>query len=118
MNGTKGPVQDIVTDPEYMDVELPAGKTFTHIVKEHHTVFAYVIDGEAYFDHIRMPFAHDAVGDNYFDMSSPCPCGDGSLVLYKKGAIILRSPQINIQCVFYLFRANPLMSLLHGMVPL
>lgn len=84
INGTKGPVQDIVTDPEYMDVELPAGKSFTHIVKDGHTVFAYVIDGEAFFDHIRKPFAHDAIGDNYFDMKSPCPCRDGTLVLYKK----------------------------------
>jgi len=84
IEGVKGPVQDIVTDPEYMDVELPAGKIFTHEVKEHHTVFAYVIDGSAYFDQVRTPFSHDAAGDNYFDMSSPCPCHDGSLVLYKK----------------------------------
>lgn len=84
INGVKGPVQDITINPEYMDVELPAGKSFTHIVKEGYTVFAYVIDGEAYFDHIRTSFAHDAVGDNYFDMKSPCPCRDGSLILYKK----------------------------------
>ncbi len=85
INGTKGPVQDIVTDPEYFDVELPAGKSFTHTVAENHTIFAYVIDGEAYFDHLRKPFAHDAAGVNYFDMSSPCPCRDGTLILYKKG---------------------------------
>lgn len=84
INGTTGPVKDIITEPEYIDVELPAGKTFTHPVKENHNVFAYVIDGEAYFDHIRKPFAHDAVGLNYFDISSPCPCRDGSLVLYKR----------------------------------
>lgn len=84
INGVHGPVQDIVTEPEYMDVEVPAGKAFTHIVKDGHTVFAYVIDGEAYFDDLRTPFSHDATGDNYFDMAAPCPCRDGSLVLYKK----------------------------------
>ena len=84
INGTKGPVTNIVTEPEYMDIEIPAGKSFTHIVKENHNVFAYVIDGEAYFDHLRKPFAHDASGVNYFDMRSPCPCGDGTLVLYKR----------------------------------
>ncbi len=83
-NGIKGPVQDVVIDPEYMDVELPAGKSFTHMVKEHHNIFAYVIDGEAYFDHLRRPFDHDAIGENYFDMASPCPCGNGSLVLYQR----------------------------------
>ena len=70
INGVKGPVQDITTNPEYMDVDLPAGKSFTHVVKDGYTVFAYVIDGEAYFDHIRTPFAHDATGDNYFDMNT------------------------------------------------
>lgn len=85
VNGTKGPVQDIVIEPEYLDVELPAGKSFTHPVKADHTVFVYVIDGEAYFDPERAPFAHDAAGVNYFDMKPPCACGNGTLVLYKKG---------------------------------
>lgn len=84
INDIKGPVQDIVTDPEYFDVELPAGKIFTHFIQESHTVFAYVIEGEAFFDHIRKPFAHDAIGKNYFDMKSPCPCHDGTLILFKK----------------------------------
>ena len=45
--GTPGPVQDIVTDPEYLDVSLPAKATFRHRVKKGHTIFAYVIDGRA-----------------------------------------------------------------------
>lgn len=85
VNGIQGPVQDIVTDPEYLDITLPAGKTFTHTVKENHNVFAYIIDGEAYFDAARVPFAHDAVGYNYFDMKPPCTCTDGTLVLYDRG---------------------------------
>jgi len=85
LNGVKGPVQDVVIEPAYMDVELPAGKSFTHKVNPNHTVLAYVIDGEAYFDQSRAPFSHDATGTNYFDMSSPCVCRNGSLVLYKKG---------------------------------
>jgi redox-sensitive bicupin YhaK (pirin superfamily) len=83
VNGTQGPVRDIVTDPEYLDVTLAPGKSFFHPVKENHTVLAYVIDGEAYFDPVRLPFEHDAAGVNYFDMKSPCPCGDGTLVLYE-----------------------------------
>ncbi|NHJ47827.1 MAG: pirin family protein [Asgard group archaeon] len=46
----EGPVTDIVTDPEYFDVSISIEGTFTHKVKEDHTVFAYVYDGEAYFD--------------------------------------------------------------------
>ena len=85
VNGTTGPVQDIVTEPEYLDIELAAGKSFTHSVKAHHTVFAYVIDGEAYFDRARVPFAHDAAGVNYFDMAPICQCSNGTLVLYETG---------------------------------
>lgn len=83
VNGIQGPVQDIVTHPEYLDITLAAGKSFFHSVKENHTVFAYVIDGEAYFDPARIPFAHDAVGVNYFDMKPPCACGNRTLVLYE-----------------------------------
>ncbi len=32
-----------------------AGKSFTHRVKPDHNVFAYVIDGEAFFDQRRAP---------------------------------------------------------------
>ena len=50
IGGVKGPVGEIVSDPEFLDVSLPAGKTFTHAVKAGHTVFAYVAEGEGFFD--------------------------------------------------------------------
>src|SRR5262245_25584036 len=49
VDGVQGPVRKIVTDPEYLDVSLPAGRSFTHPVKPGHTVFACVLDGEGYF---------------------------------------------------------------------
>ena len=48
LEGTRGPVRDIVIDPEYFDVSLPAQTRFVHRVPESHTVFAYVIEGECY----------------------------------------------------------------------
>ena len=50
VNGTEGPVKDIVIDPEYLDVMLPPQTSFSHATKKGHTVFAYTIDGEGYFD--------------------------------------------------------------------
>lgn len=88
INGTRGPVQDIMTDPEYLDVELPAGKSFTHPVKSDHTVLAYVIEGEGYFDLARDFFKHDEVGINYFDMDTSCSCGDGTLILFDQGTYV------------------------------
>ena len=50
INGTKGPVQDIVTEPEYLDVTIDSKTEFKHNVKRGPTVFAYVIEGKGYFD--------------------------------------------------------------------
>ncbi len=44
-----GPVRDVVTKPEYLDVTVPAGKTFTHRTPREHTVFAYVFQGSGVF---------------------------------------------------------------------
>ena len=42
----RGPVRDIVSDPEYLDVRLPAGLEFRHEVESGHTVFAYALEGD------------------------------------------------------------------------
>jgi len=108
VNGIHGPVKDIVTDPEYLDVELSAGKSFTHTVKPDHNVFAYVIEGEAYFDPARNPFAHDTAGINYFDMQPPCSCSDGCIVLYEKSGahIVVTTDRHSVR--FLLISGKPL----------
>jgi len=50
VNGIIGPVRDIVIDPEYLDVTVTAGKSFSHATKKGHTVFAYTVEGAGYFD--------------------------------------------------------------------
>jgi len=50
VDGVRGPVQDVVTNPEYLDVFVNSHSEFNHTVESGHTVFAYVIDGKAYFD--------------------------------------------------------------------
>ena len=82
-DGVQGPVREFVTDPEFLDVSLPAGKSFTHSVKAGHNLFACVVDGEGYFDPGRNPFARETIGESYFDMKPPCACGEGALVLYE-----------------------------------
>ncbi len=47
---TKGPVEDVITEPEYLDVTIPANTEFSHEVKAGHTVFAYIIEGRGTFD--------------------------------------------------------------------
>jgi quercetin 2,3-dioxygenase len=50
VQGVKGPVGDIVIEPEYLDVTVLAGARFSHPVKAGHTVFVYVFEGEAQLD--------------------------------------------------------------------
>ncbi len=45
--GVKGPVKDIVIEPELMDVTISAGREFNHSVKEGHMAAIYVLTGKA-----------------------------------------------------------------------
>ena len=91
--GVRGPVREIVTEPEYLDVSIPARSTFRHPVKAGHTVFAYVFEGEGYFDPERDPYAREDVGESYFDMERPCVCGDRTVVLYGPGDTVAVSTE-------------------------
>ena len=84
-DGVQGPVRDIVSEPEYLDVSVPAGTTFAHSVAPGHTVFAYVVQGEAHFDKGKDSFAYEVEGANYFDFKRECLIKPESLVLYEDG---------------------------------
>jgi len=85
LNGVKGPVRDIVIDPEYLDVTVLPNTTFTHKVKADHTCFAYVVEGAGYFDQERDPYAFEVEGSGYFDFDRTCLIGVESLTLYGDG---------------------------------
>ncbi|MCF8068087.1 MAG: pirin family protein [Desulfobacterales bacterium] len=53
----KGPVGDIVIDPEYIDITVPADTAYNHPTKQGHNVFAYVIGGKGYFDRRKSTLA-------------------------------------------------------------
>jgi redox-sensitive bicupin YhaK (pirin superfamily) len=42
---TTGPVHGLSTDPLYLDVELPAGASFTHAIPAGHNAFVYPFEG-------------------------------------------------------------------------
>lgn len=45
---TEGPIQDLVVDVEYFDVELKGSETFEHPTDRSHNVFAYAVEGAGY----------------------------------------------------------------------
>jgi redox-sensitive bicupin YhaK (pirin superfamily) len=63
-----GPVQNVMIEPEYLDVTLPANTNFIHSTPKSHTVFAYVHAGKGRFDEV----ASDMLGNR-------------SLVLFEEG---------------------------------
>ena len=64
----EGPVKGIIIDPEYLDVTIPSQSYFKHPTKHGHTVFAYVIEGQGYFDEQR---------DRLIGNGSLCSYADG-----------------------------------------
>ena len=85
MAGTKGPVGDIVIDPEYLDVTLPPHSEFTHPTNPGHTVFAYVIGGQGFFCKEKNPFTYEMEGKNYFDIQRTPFVDDRTIVLFENG---------------------------------
>ena len=84
LDGVRGPVQDIVIDPELMDVTVPAGIGFEHLVKPGHTAVAYVLSGSGHFDEGRDPFGYDYAGNGWLDLERGCCFGAETTVLYER----------------------------------
>jgi redox-sensitive bicupin YhaK (pirin superfamily) len=108
VEGVSGPVRDIVTGPEYLDVSVPANTTFTHPISPGHTALVYVIEGRAYFDEERNPFAHEVVGNNYFDFKRDCRFGAESLILYQRKGDTVAITTEDSPARFLLVSGNPI----------
>ncbi|OPX80383.1 MAG: Pirin [Methanosaeta sp. PtaB.Bin039] len=81
----QGPVRDIIIDPEYLDITVPAGTEYMHPTKRGHTVFAYVIEGIGDFGREKNPFSYEIKGTNFFDMNREASLRNGDLVLFGDG---------------------------------
>lgn len=103
----EGPVTDVVIEPEYIDVMIPANSEYIHPTVPGHTVFAYVIEGKAVFCGEKNPFGYETEGLNYFDIQSSSFLGDGSLVLFDDGEQLAVSTQ-NEPVRFLLISGKPI----------
>ncbi len=92
--GVTGPVRDVVTSPQYLDVTVAAGKTFTHGTPRGHTVFAYVIGGRGVFSNQRDPYSYEEEGENYFDMERGGLISDGHVVLFGDGDAVTVAAEV------------------------
>jgi hypothetical protein len=105
--GTQAPIRDIVTDPEYLDVTVPAETEFIHPTQPGHTVFAYVIEGKAWFCQEKNPFTYAVEGVNYFDIQRNPFVTNENLVLFDDGEQVVVSTE-DEPVRFLLISGNPI----------
>jgi redox-sensitive bicupin YhaK (pirin superfamily) len=104
---TQGPVQDIVTAPEYLDVTVPAQSEFIHATQPGHTVLAYVVEGKGYFCQQEDPFTYEIEGASYFDTQRNPFVSNTSLVLFDDGEQLIVTTE-NESVRFLLVSGKPL----------
>jgi redox-sensitive bicupin YhaK (pirin superfamily) len=85
IGATQGPAQDIVIDPQYLDVTVPPHTTYTHPTRPGHTVLAYAIDGKGFFCDGKETFNCRAETDHDLDMPSGAAITNEMLVLFEDG---------------------------------
>lgn len=83
--GVRGPVENIVIDPQYLDITVPAQARFVFPTVPGYTVFAYVIDGKGAFCEEADPFAYTREGSNYFDMQHERWLPNRTLISFADG---------------------------------
>lgn len=108
LNGVSGPVTDILTDPEYLDLTVPPDTVFEHAIKPGHTVLAYLYEGQAYFDGCRDPYSHHETHQRYFDLKREGMVDSEHLVLYDQegGGIVVTTQAEPVR--FLLVSGQPL----------
>ena len=89
---TRGPVKDIVTEPQLLDVSLPGGSAFVHPVEDGHGAFAYIFEGEGYFHPVEEGPAKGSGEEPTPAEGRPSKLEEGSLVLLgKRGSVVLHA---------------------------
>ena len=106
--GVQGPVKDIVIDPAMLDISVPAGTVFRHPLPVGHTVFAYVLTGEGYFDERRDAYAYEMIGHGWLDTERRCVCAAETVVLFEHEGECLQVVTTDQPMRFILVAGKPL----------
>ncbi|MCL4512182.1 MAG: pirin family protein [Bacteroidetes bacterium] len=88
IEGVKGPVTDIVTNPQYLDVTLPANSEFVLPTTKGHMVIGYVIDGKGYFTREKDLFSYEVEGNSHSNSEKSQIIDNESLVLFEDGEAV------------------------------
>ena len=106
--GVQGPVRDIVIEPEMLDITVPPGTVFNHALPLGHTVFAYVLSGEGYFDERRDAYAYEVVGHGWSDVERACICHPETVILFEHAGERIQVTTADKPVRFLLVSGKPL----------
>lgn len=84
--GKKGPVDGIASEPQYLDITVPAGKKKSFKIDTYRSAFAYIFDGSGTFRDASRPFGvlvEKEVEGNELHLRDMT--GDRTLVVFDKG---------------------------------
>ena len=84
----QGPIRDIVTDPEYYDISLPAGATHEQTVQKGKTAFAYVIEGSCRYGGEAKPYDYLVDGKLFQDPGDTLSFKDKTLIFFTDGDLV------------------------------
>jgi redox-sensitive bicupin YhaK (pirin superfamily) len=83
--GTRGPVEDVVAKPVYLDVMVPAGTRKALPVETTSRAFAYVFAGDGKFCNASEPLAVPTEPAGWADAKPPSAADNRTLVLFDRG---------------------------------
>ena len=106
--GVRGPVRDIVIEPEMLDITVPSGTVFSHALPSGHTAFVYVLEGAGYFDDCRDAYAYEIVGHGWTDLERRCICEHETVVLFERSGDTVQVTTHDKPVRFLLVSGKPL----------
>jgi len=83
--GKRGPVEGVASDPIYLDVSVPTGRSKTLPVETVRHAFAYVFAGGGQFCNASGPLAVPTESVGWADTTPPTEADNRSLVLFDHG---------------------------------
>ena len=85
VDGVGGPAENIMIQPQLLDITIRPDTQFVFPTPLGHTVLAYIFEGRGLFCQEQDPFAYPREGGNYFDMQHERWLGNRTLILYEDG---------------------------------
>jgi quercetin 2,3-dioxygenase len=103
----RGPVEGVASDPIYLDISIPPGRTKTLPVETVRHAFAYVFAGAGKFCNASEPLSVPTESVGWADTAPPAQAEDRSLVLFDSGdEVTVRAGEEGIR--FLLVSGRPL----------